>query len=407
MQFWVCRNGFCFFVRGGMGKLSYMKVDHALIADIYRSIGDARPFTSALDQFALRYGARGSSILLNDFAEPVVSGLYLCTHYQAPETAVLVAEFMDRFGPDEQVMIQRVGAQHDRLRFISDEEGYGLPTAEIPANIWNRKHLGVDRRYAARLSLTPAWFDVLSFNFPNGHLGLTPEIERDAKNYLLHFSTALEIARPFKLLQVRFNAINAVLDKLKLGVALVTDKGALVLQNNRFEDILKQHDGISVNRMGLLEFGATAERVRGRFANCLEGYCNSLYPDGEQAKFVFPRKSGNLGYVASLCPLGSLIAESSEASKLTVFIVKDPHSEDSVSVDAIRALCELTEAETEICTMLVNGQTINDISERRNVRPTTTRNQVASIFEKTGSKSQSQLIRFALNVDLPVESSSD
>jgi len=380
-----------------------MNTDHNLIADIYRSIGDSNPFSKALDQIALRYGAKASTILLNDLAEPVVSGIFLCTHYHAPETAKLISRFMEMFGPEEQAMIQRVGARNARLNFVSDEEAYGLPTAEIPANIWNRKHLGVDRRYGARLSLTPAWFDILTLHFPNGHSGLIPEAESDAKNYLLHFSTALEIARPFRLLQFRFNAISAVLDRLKVGIVLLTDKGEPILKNRRFEDILQQQDGFSVSRQGHLQFGSTEEGERARFSKSLAGFCRGHYPSTGQAKFVFSRRSGKVGFVASLCPLGTLITEATEAADMAVLIVKDPLAVDRISVDAMENLCGLTAAETETSMMLVNGQTINEIAERRNVRTATTRNQVASIFEKTGSNSQSELIRFALSLDLPVE----
>jgi len=380
-----------------------MNTDHALIADVYKSVGSSTPFTSPLDQLSRRYGASGSSIILNDFAERSVSGLFLSSNYLDPKTAVLVAQFMELFGPGEQALIQRVGVKHERYSFVSDEEGYGLPSAEIPANIWNRKHLGIDRRYAARLSLNLAWFDALTLNFPTGHIGLTPEIEGDLKNYLIHFSTALEMARPFRLLEARFNAISAVLDKLKVGIALLTDKGSLALKNKRFDDILSQQDGVAVTQQGCLEFNSTQESERSRFFSNLKTFCSGLHSDSGQAKFTFDRKSGNAGFVASLCPLGTLISEEAEAANMAVLIVKDPLSEDQISVDVMKNLCRLTSAETEVCQMLVNGRKIDEIASRRDVSPNTARNQVASIFEKTGSNSQSQLIRFALSMDLPVE----
>ncbi len=382
-----------------------MTTDNALIADIYRSIGDKSPFTTALDLLAHRYGAKASSIIMNDVAEPIVSGLFLGTLYQNPDIATLIAEFMQKFGADEQVVIQKIGAQSERFRFVSEEDGYGLSADEIPATLWNRKQLGVDRRYAARLSLTPAWFDVFSFHFPVGHKGLNQETASDSKDYMLHISTALELARPFRLLQVRFNAVSAALDKLKIGVALVTGKGEVVLKNNRIEDILQQQDGISLNRAGRLEFSATDDDEKARFSKSLMEQCTGLFPSDDRNKFLFTRLSGKIGYVADLSPIGPLIAGSPGASKMAVLIIKDPNSEDQISVDAMQRLCNLTEAETDISAMLVNGQTINEVAEERSVHRTTARNQVASIFEKTGSNSQSQLIRFALSIDLPVEKS--
>jgi len=217
-----------------------MTIDHSFIASIYQSIGDTTPFSEPLERMAHRYGAKGSSIIFHDFAQPLVSDTFLSTYYRQPKTAQLVAQFMNQFAEDEYALVQRLAGRTERFHFLSDEEGYSLPSKEIPANQWNRANLGIDRRYAARLSSTPIWFDVLTLNCPTGHNGLTTASKADAKAYMLHFATALEIARPFALLQTRFNAVAAVLDKLKIGVALLTDNAEVTLKNNRFDNILQQ-----------------------------------------------------------------------------------------------------------------------------------------------------------------------
>ncbi|TGQ17845.1 hypothetical protein EN809_010430 [Mesorhizobium sp. M2E.F.Ca.ET.166.01.1.1] len=53
----------------------------------------------------------------------------------------------------------------------------------------------------------------------------------------------------------------------------------------------------------------------------------------------------------------------------------------------------LTAAEAAIARALVNGKTKNDIADARRVSKDTVRIQLRSIFEKTGVRRQSDLIR--------------
>ncbi len=64
---------------------------------------------------------------------------------------------------------------------------------------------------------------------------------------MLHFSTALGMLRPFRLLCARFNALASVLDRLKIGIGLLTNKGELVLQKNRLDTMLQQGDGLALS----------------------------------------------------------------------------------------------------------------------------------------------------------------
>ncbi len=88
------------------------KTDHALISGIYSGIDSEFPFSDSLDHFAGRYGAKGSSLMFNDQAEPLVSQLYL----SLPDLSALIVEFMEKFGQDEQVTIQALGG---RKRILS------------------------------------------------------------------------------------------------------------------------------------------------------------------------------------------------------------------------------------------------------------------------------------------------
>lgn len=71
---------------------------------------------------------------------------------------------------------------------------------------------------------------------------------------------------------------------------------------------------------------------------------------------------------------------------------------------AIKAAFELTTSEVEIVRALIEGYTIDEIAETRQRSKATVRTQVRSIFEKTQTRSQAELIRISLTLmDMAVD----
>ena len=218
-----------------------------------------------------------------------------------------------------------------------------------------------------------------------------------------HFRTALEMMRPFRLLKTRFKTVIDALDHLKIGVAILSNTGTLEHGNNRLHAILDKQDGLRLGVDGTLRFDATGDTTRRRFTQTLDRLCSADDPFSGRSGFVFPKRSGETSFVAELCALAPLMDRPNVGTGFAMLVIKDPQSTDWVSVDLVTQLFDLTSAEQDVCNLLVNGASVAEIAEQRSVSIGTTRNQVASIFQKTSCKSQTQLIQTALRVDLPVE----
>ena len=63
----------------------------------------------------------------------------------------------------------------------------------------------------------------------------------------------------------------------------------------------------------------------------------------------------------------------------------------------------LSRAEDNVCQLLVEGYTTEEIAEVRSVSPITVKNQVKAVLAKTNNRSRSALIRQALSINLPVD----
>ncbi len=376
-----------------------MDIDHSLISEIYRSASLEPAFVPALARFASRYEAAGSSILINDVVEPIVSQIY----FSPVEIAEQVAEFMRLFGQDEQKVVRKVGAMNERFLFMSEADANELGDDISAGTAWSREHMGLDKRYAARLSVTPLWFDSITLNYAVNHPGISAWAKEDAPVYMQHFAAALDMMRPFRLLQARFKAVSAALDRMTLGVAVVARDGTVVHHNRRFGDLVDQRDGVALDASGQLRFFGVARQQGSRLMTQLQSFAGGDRSGADRAHYVFERPSGRMAYVASLCPLAELMDDDPSTAEMAVLVIKDVSLGDPIEVDGLASIFALTEAEAEVSRLLVNGASVKDIAAQRDVSVGSTRNQISSVLEKTASKSQTHLIRTAMKVDLPVE----
>jgi len=85
-----------------------------------------------------------------------------------------------------------------------------------------------------------------------------------------------------------------------------------------------------------------------------------------------------------------------------VFVI-DPTQTQNISTEGMQTIFRLTGAESDICRMLAEGFRPSDIADSRNVSEGTVRSQIRSLFEKTKTNSQLDIVRLALKVNLPIK----
>jgi len=84
---------------------------------------------------------------------------------------------------------------------------------------------------------------------------------------------------------------------------------------------------------------------------------------------------------------------------LITFLEQKKHS--SASVAQMRSLYGLTQAEAEICRLVIQGMTGKEIARRRNVSYETVKSQVRSVLSKTKCKRRTELIKLCSLVSHP------
>jgi DNA-binding CsgD family transcriptional regulator len=85
-----------------------------------------------------------------------------------------------------------------------------------------------------------------------------------------------------------------------------------------------------------------------------------------------------------------------------VVFISDPAQRERPKQEVLRAFFGLTPAEARVAMMLGDGNSPREIGQRLGVSSNTVKSQLASIYSKTGTSRQAQLVRLLMN--LPVDS---
>lgn len=87
-----------------------------------------------------------------------------------------------------------------------------------------------------------------------------------------------------------------------------------------------------------------------------------------------------------------------------LLLVTDPDKPSNIPDDALRALYDLTRAETEVANGLLMGYSPEEIGCLRRVSTSTVRQQVKSMLSKTGTSRQSDMVRLFMTLpQVPVQ----
>jgi len=370
------------------------------IPRIYNTVINSDAWVETLNEFAYHCGASASTVIFADRVNPELVGQHISTLFNVDE----FEDYKSRFSTNIAEAVSHL-MEFSVHTWVPDEIGFRKKPEEIPANLYMAEHFGVFRRTAARLNNTPIWTDCICVNYDKRRDNMSDEEDKISQFFLPHFSKCVELNRPFQLLKTRFNAILSVLDRLQIGVCILDATGSLLLSNREAQAILDAGNGLSQSNSGKLLTTASANQDQLNQIIATVGDPTKI--SNINAKMTIPKRKGYLPWLLEAFPASDLEGSSDSAFTGVALFLIDPERQDVVSVEGMQLLFNLTEAENEVCKLLTQGQKIDDISEVRNVSPITVKRQVGNLFVKTETKSQADLIRLALKVNLPVDRNED
>lgn len=281
----------------------------------------------------------------------------------------------------------------------------GLSSAELDSRAdykMLRKKIGVGRRLGVRLNTDKIWFDAVSIAFDANVPTIPDTAITDTKLLLPHLTKAVEIGRTFALLKSQYKAALSALDHVKTGMAIALPSGEIIVQNSEAARILDLKDGLTKSAQGHLHCDQPDQTAELFHALSLATQTAKGEHTAHEHLIAVKRPSGQSPFLLDVSPLRDSKGEIDTALQGALITIIDPDRVPYLRMDRFIALYSLTPAEAEVCRLIIQGLSVNDIAEHRSTTPTTAKNQVAAILQKIGVSRRLELIRLVIRVLPPV-----
>ncbi|MCP5410165.1 MAG: helix-turn-helix transcriptional regulator [Chromatiaceae bacterium] len=371
-----------------------------LISRVYDGGLSSDQWTGILDEVADYHGAMSSVLFYHDTRHAeFLPGLtqyssfwnqenleeYLATvHSEEPSARLL------RKSEPRQIITSESISVKDKIRIA----GYAL-------KMWRR--FGIRALAAARLNETNAWFDYIALQYDSKHGPMKPEQMQSLAILLPHLAKAMEISRPMTLLERRFNAVLEALDRFHIGVVILTERGQKVLANAAAQLILDLRDGIMLDSTGVLRISKTDDHLR--FKHALAQANATAHSKGTSCSTLLTvtRGSGRDPYLLEVVPITDIKNDIDKHFRGCILYMIDPAEPRHVSIDGMKEIYRLSDAEVSVCQLLIDGHTNPEMATIRGVSAETIKTQLRSLMNKTGTDNRVHLVRLALSVNLPID----
>jgi DNA-binding CsgD family transcriptional regulator/PAS domain-containing protein len=207
-----------------------------------------------------------------------------------------------------------------------------------------------------------------------------------------HLQRALQIHGHMTEAQTREAAFRNTLDQLATGAILIDHASRIVFANRSASEILQQGDGLVCDR-GHLRANRSADtsRLRAAIANAVATSTGDSLSAGGVITLGRPSPARPLQLIVSPLPARSEADLSNRG--LAILFVIDPDRAPSSELELFRRLYSFSRAEASVARLLVEGRSVNEISELLFVSVSTVRFHLKQLLAKTGTHRQSELVR--------------
>jgi DNA-binding CsgD family transcriptional regulator len=210
-----------------------------------------------------------------------------------------------------------------------------------------------------------------------------------------HLNRVFMIHRSMQTLRSTATAAVSALDVLGAAVVAINGAGEVVFANSKAEGILRCQDGLTMRgkQLAALHSSDAGEFARLVRAAAGTGAGRGLHPGG--AMFIHRREREPLR--VSVVPFSSSHMLTDVSPSALIFIV-DPEMRPASRATILSSLYHLTPAENLLTDSLLQGLSLTAAAERLRVTAGTARFMLKSVFHKTGTHRQSELMRLLLSL---------
>jgi DNA-binding CsgD family transcriptional regulator len=285
-------------------------------------------------------------------------------------------------------------------RLVGEFECYDIEhDRDLPENPYRDAVLaasGARSRNVMRLNDIGPWSDVAALHLKCPGAEIAPEVRAEAEFLMPLLGRAIEASRTMKGLSRINAALIDAFDRLDFGAAVCDALGQVIVSNEEFRTMAAERDGLT-SIGGTLQ--PTAIEDRGAFREALAASLE-LRTSGRLHICRLGRRSDRLPLIARAIPVrGTEVGGRRET--LVLLLVVDPEAPARVNADGIDALGVLSQAELDVCRMIVDGHATTEIASLRGTAVQTATDQIKSAMAKLSCASRLDIVRLAMATRVP------
>jgi len=205
-----------------------------------------------------------------------------------------------------------------------------------------------------------------------------------------HFTRALQIRRMLQRNEARSGALEAIVNRNPAGMIVIGGDGAIVLVNDAARAIAAAGDGIGLDRLGHL---LTKERAAARRLAMLQ---TDVRQGGAGGFVRIHRPSGRPPYVVLVSPMPAADVRFGVGGGGILFVIHDPSRRAVSLVEHIASLLHVPLGAAKVIGAIVDGVELKDYAEREGISMNTVKFHLKTAFDRTGTRSQTDLLRRTL-----------
>lgn len=285
---------------------------------------------------------------------------------------------------------------------ISDNQlmGDDVIFENIPSYVDFSKRFGAFRRLGVMLNKNAPWDDAMGLQYDTKLNDFPKHACRNITALAPYLSRAVSIIRPIQALNHNHGMMLDVLDKLAIGVAVVSSDGTLILKNISFEKILDLNVLYLDPRKRLR---ADNGEMDSKLRRSIEATSKtSIAVDLDRGEFISLPLNDSIHPISlEVSPLGCRGKDSPGDGWSIIFAI-DPQWRLVTDTKKLAQSYSLTTAEKEVCSLLLEGLSNREIADARSSGIETVKFHVSNLLAKTWTTNRTELARLAATTELPL-----
>ncbi len=192
--------------------------------------------------------------------------------------------------------------------------------------------------------------------------------------------------------------LTEAIEAVEFGIMLVAQDGFVIFANTMARELMRRGEGLHANGGWVAATSADITRRLRAFISQ-----SATEPDGKRsggATIILERGKGRSALFVHVTPIERRSTTTARSATAVIFII-DPDFYALPSFNAFAALYGLTRCEARVFREIIGGQGLIAASTQLRISEATARTHLRNIFEKTGTRRQTELLRLFFKATIP------